>query len=164
MAIRSQAPIDQRMADAGGRVLVVCSDLFFSTQVAGMVRSAGFDAVLEMQSARAAGQLATGCWAGVVVDVESAGLDLPALVASLGDEPRARVVAFGPHVHTAKLDAAREAGCDAILTRGQISSNPQGLRVAILGDRPATGCKGSCDKHAGTPADLTLPGPMAAQE
>ena len=50
MAIRSQVPMDQRQSDAGGRVLIICSDLFFSTQVANMVRQAGFDAVLEMQS------------------------------------------------------------------------------------------------------------------
>jgi len=156
--------MDQRMADAGGRVLVICSDLFFSTQVAGMVRAAGFDSVLEMQPARATGLLATGCWAGVVVDVESSGLNLAALIASLGEEPRPRVVAFGPHVHTAKLDAAHEAGCDAVLTRGQISSNPQGLRVAIQGDRPGAACKGSCDKHADVPSDVTIPAPVAKQD
>jgi hypothetical protein len=134
MAIRENAPIDQRVADRTGRVLVVCSDLFFSSQVAGMVRQAGFEPVLEMQSARAAGMLATHEWMGVVIDVEASGLDLAAIIAGLGDPPRPRAVAFGPHVHTARLDAAKAAGCDAILTRGQISSNPQGLRAAILGD------------------------------
>ncbi len=154
MAIRSQVPVDQRMADAGGRVLVLCSDLFFSTQVANMVRQAGFEAVLELQPARAVGLLTSGCWAGVLVDVEAGGVDLAALVASLGEAPRPRVVAFGPHVHKARLDAAEAAGCDAVLTRGQISSNPQGLRVAILGDQP--GCK-ACEKHAPGPLDIVTP-------
>jgi AmiR/NasT family two-component response regulator len=148
MAIRAQLPMDQRVADRGGRVLVVCSDLFFSTQVASMVRQAGFDAVLEMQPARAAGLMASGCWEGLVVDVEANGLDLAALVQSLGPPPRPRVVAFGPHVQTERLEAAQSAGCEAVLTRGQISSNPSGLRVAILGDRDAPGCKGTCD-HRG---------------
>jgi hypothetical protein len=139
--------MDQRQAEAGGRVLVICSDLFFSTQVANMVRASGFEAVLEMQSARATGLLASGCWAGVVVDMEATGLDLAGLVTSLGPPPRPRVVAFGPHVHTAKFEAAKEAGADALLTRGQISSNAQGLRVAILGDRPVAGCQGTCEHH-----------------
>ncbi len=163
MAIRSQIPVDQRLAQPGGRVLVVCSDLFFSTQVANMVRQAGFEAVLEMQSARAIGLLSSGCWEGVVVDVEAAGLDVPALIASLGEEPRPRVVAFGPHVHTAKLDAARDAGCAAILTRGQISSQPQGLRLAILGDRPAPGCKGACEHNLDAPNDLPVTNPDVRQ-
>ncbi len=32
---------------------------------------------------------------------------------------RPRLIAFGPHVHTARLEAARQAGCDLVLTRGQ---------------------------------------------
>jgi hypothetical protein len=96
MAIRSQVPMDQRQSDPGGRVLVICSDLFFSTQVANMVRTAGFDAILEMQAARAPGLLASGCWTGVVVDMETNGIDLGGLVGSLGPEPRPRVVAVWP--------------------------------------------------------------------
>jgi len=156
MAIRSQVPVDQRQADFGGRVLVICSDLFFSTQVANMVRAAGFESILEMQAARVSGLLASGCWAGVVVDMETTGLDLAALVGSLGPAPRPRVVAFGPHVHTAKFEAAKAAGCDAVLTRGQISSNPQGLRVAILGEQPMAGCKGTCEHHADEPSELPI--------
>jgi hypothetical protein len=159
MAIRSQIPVDQRQSDPGGRVLVICSDLFFSTQVANMVRAAGFDAILEMQAARAPGLLASGCWAGAVVDMETNGLDLAGLIASLGPEPRPRVVAFGPHVHEAKFEAAKQAGCDALLTRGQISSNPQGLRVAILGDRAVAGCKGTCEHHADEPSQLPISKP-----
>ena len=31
----------------------------------------------------------------------------------------ARTIAFGPHVHTAKLDAARAAGIGRVMSRGQ---------------------------------------------
>ena len=30
-----------------------------------------------------------------------------------------RIVAFGPHVHAARLTAARAAGCDEVLSRGE---------------------------------------------
>jgi AmiR/NasT family two-component response regulator len=33
-----------------------------------------------------------------------------------------RLVAFGPHVHLERLEAAKEAGCDAVLSRGQFLS------------------------------------------
>ena len=36
--------------------------------------------------------------------------------------PQTRVVAFGPHVHEEKLVAAREAGCDEVVSRGQFFS------------------------------------------
>ena len=34
----------------------------------------------------------------------------------------ARTIAFGPHVHTAKLDAARAAGIGRVMSRGQFVS------------------------------------------
>lgn len=33
--------------------------------------------------------------------------------------PAARLIAYGPHVHKGRLDAARDAGFDQVLTRGQ---------------------------------------------
>jgi len=30
-----------------------------------------------------------------------------------------RVIAFGPHVHEKRLEAARRAGCDVVVSRGQ---------------------------------------------
>ena len=33
-----------------------------------------------------------------------------------------RVVAFGPHVHEQRLAAARDAGCDLVVSRGQFFS------------------------------------------
>ena len=32
------------------------------------------------------------------------------------------VVTFGPHVHEAKLSAAEEAGCDQVLSRGELNN------------------------------------------
>ncbi len=54
------------------------------------------------------------------IDLESPGLDLPALIAKVrAVAPKARIIAFGPHVQTPKLAAAQAAGCDVVLTRGQ---------------------------------------------
>jgi DNA-binding NarL/FixJ family response regulator len=43
-----------------------------------------------------------------------------------------RVVAFGPHVHEARLAAAREAGCDEVMSRGEffarVNAILQGVR------------------------------------
>jgi hypothetical protein len=35
------------------------------------------------------------------------------------DNPPRKIVAFGPHVHEAKLAAARSAGCDEVISRGR---------------------------------------------
>jgi CheY-like chemotaxis protein len=57
----------------------------------------------------------------VILDLSSADLDVRRLVAQLRELPSKpkRIVAFAPHVHTHRLDEAREAGCDEVLTRGQ---------------------------------------------
>jgi len=57
----------------------------------------------------------------LLVDLKLPGLDIAALVeqvrgASLSHVP---IVACGPHVHEANLAAAREAGCDLVISRGQ---------------------------------------------
>jgi hypothetical protein len=41
----------------------------------------------------------------------------------------ARIVAFGSHVHEARLACAEQAGCDLVLSRGQFSSKPTAYLV-----------------------------------
>jgi hypothetical protein len=50
---------------------------------------------------------------------------------SLPTPPRA-IVAFGPHVHEARLAAARDAGCDLVLTRGQFDSQIDALLAQLV--------------------------------
>ena len=60
----------------------------------------------------------------VVVDLGMPSLELAALVESIKATTSApRVVAFGPHVHTERLAAARDAGCNAVMSRGQFFAN-----------------------------------------
>ena len=59
----------------------------------------------------------------VVVDLELSGLDISEFVRGLGEGNRPPVIAFGPHVQERRLEAAAEAGCDYVLSRGQISSS-----------------------------------------
>jgi CheY-like chemotaxis protein len=74
-------------------------------------------------AADAAPQAQAGQFRLCLVDLDLPDLDLPALVESLRSAaaPPAAIVAYGPHVHTAKLNAARQAGCDEVLTRGQFN-------------------------------------------
>jgi DNA-binding NarL/FixJ family response regulator len=59
----------------------------------------------------------------VIIDLATAELDVKKLIESLQlNDSVPRVVAFGPHVHEEKLAAAREAGCDDVISRGQFFS------------------------------------------
>jgi CheY-like chemotaxis protein len=113
------------------RVLVCCGDLFFGGQLLAVLRQAGCEPVQEFAPQKMVERLRTGggaAWAGVVIDLETPGVDIADLVVAIRPQGDLRVVAFGPHVHAARLEAARAAGCDAVLSRGQVSSQPALLR------------------------------------
>jgi DNA-binding NarL/FixJ family response regulator len=59
----------------------------------------------------------------LVVDLSSS-VDVALLVTQLRASKGSgtRVIAFGPHVHEQRLAAAREAGCDLVVSRGQFFS------------------------------------------
>ena len=105
------------------RVLLACGDLFFSTQLRSAAEAAGARVDLELSAERILPRAATGDYTHLVLDVELPHLNLAAVVESLPAEHRPRVIAFGPHMQTARLEGARVAGCDVVLSRGQISAN-----------------------------------------
>jgi len=99
------------------RVLIVCSDLFFSTQLRSAAQSAGAQPEIELQPSRVSERTASADYRLIVVDLETTGLDIAALLQSLPAESRPHVVAFGPHVQAQRLKAARDAGCDTVVPR-----------------------------------------------
>jgi CheY-like chemotaxis protein len=60
----------------------------------------------------------------LIVDLSMQSLDVVSLVNQLraSEGSNTRVVAFGPHVHEQRLAAARDAGCDLVVSRGQFFS------------------------------------------
>ncbi len=91
----------------------------FSSQVLGAAAKLGLKLHLATSSADAVVRVTSDCRL-VLVDLTLPGLDLPAVVAAAGKRaPRARIVAFGPHVDELALAAAEQAGAHLVLSRGQ---------------------------------------------
>jgi DNA-binding NarL/FixJ family response regulator len=68
----------------------------------------------------------------VVVDLSTPGLNIHELVPILrAAAPSARILAFGPHVHEARLAAARTAGCDEVVSRGQFHSRMEQIFAQV---------------------------------
>jgi DNA-binding NarL/FixJ family response regulator len=64
----------------------------------------------------------------LIIDLATAEFDVKKLIESLQlNESVPRVVAFGPHVHEEKLAAARAAGCDEVVSRGQFFAQMQSI-------------------------------------
>src|SRR5262249_17235687 len=97
--------------------LLLADDLIFSSRITGTARSLGFvmksaSSVAELQAL--ARQQTPSC---VIVDLSNPTLRIADFIRQLREtcSPMPRVVAYGSHVDTATLRAAREAGCDLVL-------------------------------------------------
>jgi CheY-like chemotaxis protein len=104
-----------------GTGLMLSDDLMFFSRVAGTARAGG----LSVKQARTTADLLARAKqeppAGVILDLQNDGLDLPTLLTGLRDACHAmpRVIAFGSHVEAETLRAAREAGCDRVMPRSK---------------------------------------------
>jgi CheY-like chemotaxis protein len=117
-----EQPMSEPARSAGAKTgLVLCDDLMFVSRITGTARGLGLD-VKPARSADMLLQLAAAeVPACVLVDLGNPGLDIADLLQRLREtcSPMPRVIAYGSHVDTATLRAARAAGCDAVLPRSQ---------------------------------------------
>jgi CheY-like chemotaxis protein len=101
--------------------LLLSDDLLFTSRVAGTAQALGLtvQAVKTVAALQAAAQKRTP--SAVILDLNHPGLVIAELMQWLGDLPggRPHVVAYGSHVDTATLKAARQAGCDEVMPRSQ---------------------------------------------
>jgi DNA-binding NarL/FixJ family response regulator len=119
--------------------LLLSDDLIFTSRVTGTARDQGGQVTPARTPDRLlalAREQAPTC---VIVDLANPGLEIGELIAALGALPhRPRVVAYGSHVDTATLRAAREAGCDVVLPRSKFVEDLPAALPAWLAD-PAGG-------------------------
>jgi CheY-like chemotaxis protein len=106
-----------------GNLVLLCDDLLFSSRITATARSRGIPArtVRNTETLLAAlGQQSADC---VIVDLANPGLNSADLMTRLKEActKMPRVVAFGSHVDTATLKAAREAGCDPVWPRSKFA-------------------------------------------
>ena len=99
--------------------LHVTNDLLFSSQV----QSAADQIGVTLNVVRSAAELSRFLDAGdvqlVILDLTSSDCEPDKLLPPLRRPECPHVVAYAPHVMKARLQAARDAGCDQVLTRGQ---------------------------------------------
>ena len=109
------------MPHAGPSILLVSPDLMLTSRVAGLV--AGVGGRLETVS------LCTATPKGSAFDLVLIDLGnlrpapeelLTQIRTTLSQQPLPRIVAFGPHVHKERLQAALDAGADDAVSRGEL--------------------------------------------
>jgi CheY-like chemotaxis protein len=108
--------------DSSRAALLVSRDLFFTSMVTGTASLLGVEVQVVADAAAAVQSLATGQFGCILIDLADPGLNLVDFFARLVAEDHPPVVAFGSHVATARLQAARDAGCDEVLPRSRFSA------------------------------------------
>jgi CheY-like chemotaxis protein len=121
------------MSPAAFRVLLASADLMLRARIEGAVRRHGGELLTASDQAALLAALPAAAGSAAprlaILDVGLPGLQLDAAVAALrtGLSVGGAVAACGPHVHRQLLEAARVAGCDPVLTRGQIDRDIDAL-------------------------------------
>ncbi|MEZ6124340.1 MAG: hypothetical protein R3C49_14375 [Planctomycetaceae bacterium] len=110
------------MSETSRGVILLASDLMLTSSVSSLAASAGIgfrstdsiEAVLQF--------MAEVPDAALLVDLGCPGLQLSDIAGKLDSRVLSKAVAYGPHVHAAKLQAARDAGFGTVLSRGQLTA------------------------------------------
>lgn len=108
----------------GNDIFFLTNDLMFGSSVGNVAaqmekRLRVFSSMNELLKAAPAESPAL-----LLIDLATSGVDVAKAVAwakSVSATPP-EIIAYGPHVHADKLAAAKQAGCDEVLTRGQFHS------------------------------------------
>jgi len=110
-------------------LLLLSQDLMISARVTGAARQHGLRVITVTDHNNAIVAAADENSRILLVDLRLPGLNIGALVGAVRDcrEEHLPIVACGPHVHEARLAAAREAGCDAVVTRGQFDREAEAI-------------------------------------
>lgn len=113
--------------------ILLSQDLFFGSKVTGTAQALGLRVESLGNAAKLAERLAAGGCRLLLIDLAMSGLDLPEIVSLAHDAGgSAKVIAFGAHVQTDQLDAARDAGCDDVMPRSKFSATlPEILRACL---------------------------------
>lgn len=132
-------------ASAGPTGILLSRDLIFTSKVTGTARALGHRVLVAGTSSLALSMIEQ--WRPCVVFVDLATGDLVAPAALMAYQELAGLatpfVAFGSHVDTAALAAARAAGCDPVMPRSKFSAE-----LAKLIERyfQSAGSSGSLEK------------------
>ncbi|NOY40685.1 MAG: hypothetical protein GXP26_02445 [Planctomycetes bacterium] len=107
-------------------------DLMLSSRVEGAAQNLGFSVSHAADVAGAITALSNDECRLVFVDLQLPGLDIVALVEGVRkiEDAEVLIVACGPHVHEQRLNEARQAGCDRVVTRGQFDRDANSILQA----------------------------------
>jgi CheY-like chemotaxis protein len=113
-------------------VVILTGDLTVISRVEGAARTRGVPVRAFANLAQAVSHCTEESPKLLIIDLSMVSMELEHLINTLRETTSAppRVVAFGPHVHEERLAAAREAGCDEVVSRGEFFTRIESILAA----------------------------------
>jgi hypothetical protein len=113
------------------KLLFISTDIMFASRVRGAAAQEGLECLVASASAS---DLTYADHVGVIIDLANTNVEQLQQITSacLALDPSPQLIAFGPHVDTAQLEAARTAGCHQVLTRGDFNQRMRELLRGLL--------------------------------
>jgi len=111
------------------KLVLLCRDLMLVSRLEGIAVRNGFTTFTAADQASALSAVEDDDCQTLFVDLQLPGLDIAVLVKQIRESTHkgVRIVACGPHVHEHRLATARQAGCDQVVTRGQLDREADGI-------------------------------------
>jgi CheY-like chemotaxis protein len=125
-------PLTTNESTRDSAALMISQDLFFSSKVTSTANELGFRVVVEGNVAQAALKVAATKCRCLILDLATPGLIVADVLRALPEANRPRVIAFGAHVQAARLQEARDAGCDEVMPRSKFSATLPDLLTRAL--------------------------------
>ncbi len=116
-------------------VLFLSLDLVFSSRLASAGKRVGTTVSAVSSIDAAVARMEGEAVKLVILDLATGNTDPTTALPKLREAADGvRIVAYAPHVHEAKLEAARAAGCDEVLTRGAFDARIDDLLARYAAD------------------------------
>lgn len=105
-------------------ILYLTTDLIFSSRVTSVAKAQGINLTVISEAELLIAKASENNVDLVIIDLTMSELDPKKFVLrlrKLANSPKT-IIAYGPHVQHAKLDAARDAGCDEVFSKGEFNN------------------------------------------
>ena len=122
-------------------IVVMVPDLLMRQQLVGGLEAGGFSVRGAATRARLERALEEIRPAAVLVELDGVGIDGAALVTELKADDRTAgipVVGFCAHTRAELIQAARDAGADRVVSRGELTNRLLRIATEVTGEPPAS--------------------------
>ena len=114
------------------KLLLVSGDLMLFSRLQEATQRCGLTKTISANGSNAAARCDKACRIAII-DLQTDGDNIGGMVAELRRaNPNVSIIAVGPHVHEQKLQQAEQAGCDLVVSRGQLDRNAATIIQELL--------------------------------